>query len=188
MISFSHLSWDVPLCWYDEWFWALSGHFQYCVMQFWFLLKSSILVQSAYLNLGHISLATYLDCDSNVNLVSRLFRSSLFVCYPVVNLKPARLFTWYFFLRGFCFVFGFIHEPVGGCTQDSIGRFKQFLSSAASLLYSPLYLGEGEALPFCCHLLITEWGWVSRFCLVVSPAPVGEWERFHSWAERTDAP
>lgn len=74
-------------------------------MQFWFLRKSSILVQSAYLNLEHISLATYLDCDSNVNLVSRLFQSSLFVCYPVVNLKPARLFTWYFFLRGFVLLF-----------------------------------------------------------------------------------
>lgn len=71
--------------------------FSNCVMQFWFLLKSSILVQSAYLNSEHTSLATFLDCDSNASLVFRLFWSSLFVCYPVANLKPARLFTWYFF-------------------------------------------------------------------------------------------
>lgn len=67
--------------------------FSNCVMQFWFLLKSSILVQSAYLNSEHTSLATFLDCDSNASLVFRLFWSSLFVCYPVANLKPARLFT-----------------------------------------------------------------------------------------------
>ena len=55
------------------------------VMQFWFLLTSPILAQSAYLNLEHTSLATFLDCDSNVNLVFRLFWSSLFVCYPVAK-------------------------------------------------------------------------------------------------------
>jgi len=56
--------------------------FSNCVMQ---ILKSSILVQSAYLNLEHTSLATFLDCDSNVNLVVRLFWSSLFVCYPMAK-------------------------------------------------------------------------------------------------------
>ena len=73
-------------------FFDMMSNFGFCldifsngVMQFWFLLKSPILAQSAYLNLEHTSLATFLDCDSNVNLVFRLFWSSLFVCYPVAK-------------------------------------------------------------------------------------------------------
>lgn len=60
---------------------------------------------------------------------------------PSGQFKACKVVHMIFFSQRFCFVvFGFIHEPVGGCTQDSIHRFKQFLSSAASFLYSNCFL------------------------------------------------